>query len=253
MPTKKKTRKKSGDPVPESTPDPRTPIEPTAAALDRAVEDVAAVVAKLTPPAEPVPGSLVGGMQHIIFCAGLPSGYGQEVIRRLESEYVDSNELRVTEAYEMAELLDDLELPDAFDRCHEVREAINQVYNDQNAVSLEFLRESSASDRTSFFQRVPALTPTVQRYLVALLSFEECIFSDRSTMRAQTRLGLDPKAAKTAEFFAKLKDQLAPFGHVPLGVGPHGKPNAANRAKPALEPELGPACLLTRLAPTKIR
>ena len=251
MPTKKKSRKNDeGEAV---VPDPRAPLEPTPKVLDSLVEELRVVVAKLAPPAEPGPGSLVRAMKHSFISTGLASGYGQEALRRFDDEYVDLNELRVTEAYETTELLKDLGMPETFERCLAMREGVQQVYNDQNSVSLEFLRESSASDRNSFFQRVPALTPPIQRYLVALLSFEECIFSDRSTLRAQTRLGLDPKAPKTAAFLVELKALLGPFGHVPLEVGPNGKVGADGRAKPVLDPELGPACLLTRLAPQKKR
>ena len=41
----------------------------------------------------------------------------------------------------------------------DLREAVAQVYNDQNGVSLDFLREATVSERNQFLVRVPAVTP----------------------------------------------------------------------------------------------
>lgn len=220
------------------------PIEPTAQGLKRVLEEVAAVVERLPKPDEPGPGDLVHALIHLVLTRDVPCGYGQEAIRRIETTFVDRNEFRVTEAFEVEELLADLDIPDRFARCMEIREAIAQLYNDQNAVSLDFLREAMVSERNAFFQRVPAIAPDVAAGLSQLVSFEECIFSTRSTLRTRQRLGLDPKSADVDRFFAALRELLADFGHVPLRVGP-------DRAggKPVLEPALSPARWLLRLGP----
>ena len=223
----------------------RAHVPPTDAALTQTLEAVSAVAAHLQPPPEPHPSDLVQALLHIVFAAGAPCGVGREAVRRIEEGYVDRNEFRVTEAFEVADLLADLPIPDLFDRCHTVQQAIAQIYADQNAVTLDFLREAAVSDRNNFFQRV-SIPPEAQRYLLNLLSFEESIFSDRSTQRAQQRLGLDPKAPAVQKFLDGLKELLAPFGHLPQRVNtdlPSGKPR--------LEPLLCPACLVVRLAPTK--
>ena len=186
----------------------------------------------------------VDALLHIYFADGLPCGYGQEVRRRIDEAFVDRNEFRVTEAFEVEDLLRDLEIPNLFDRCLAVRDSIAQIYNDQNGVSLAFLREASISDRNMFFQRVPAVQPHVVTFLVNMLTIEEIAFSDKSTLRAQQRLGLDPKKSGVSKFVDELRACLKPYGHVPLTVGPHGK-----NGKPNLKHTLSPACLLTRLAP----
>ena len=100
------------------------------------------MLADVEAPEEPQALDLVEAALHIAFAQGLPCGYGQEVRRRLAESFVDRNEFRVTEAYEVEEMLADLEIPDLFDRCLSVRDMVSQVYADQNGITLEFLREA---------------------------------------------------------------------------------------------------------------
>ena len=109
---------------------------------------------------------------------------------------------------------------------------------------LTFLREASISDRKMFFQRVPAVQPHVQKFLTDLLTLEEICFSEKSTQRAQQRLGLDPKNAGVRKWVDEVRALVKPYGHLPLSVGPHGK-----SGKPSEKHLLSPACLMARLAP----
>lgn len=186
----------------------------------------------------------IDALLHIYFAEGLPCGYGQEVRRRIEANFVDRNEFRVTEAFEVEEMLSDLEIPNLFDRCLAVRESIAQVYNDQNGVHLTFLRDAGISDRNNFFQRVPAIRHHAQVFLTHMLAIEEMCFSDKSTARAQQRLGLDPKSPMVAKFVDELRACLKPYGHVPVSIGAEG-----SNGKPNLKHTLSPACILARLAP----
>jgi hypothetical protein len=169
VPTKKKPKTEAKA---SAAPDPRAALAPTAANLQLVLTELEQVLASVPPPkveavegeaaAPPLPQlDLVEAMLHIYFADGLPCGYGQEARRRIQDSFVDRNEFRVTEAFEVEDLLRDLEIPDLFDRCLAVRDSIAQVYNDQNGVNLGFLREAGISDRNTFFQRVPALQPHV--------------------------------------------------------------------------------------------
>jgi hypothetical protein len=186
----------------------------------------------------------IDALLHMYFSQGLPCGYGQEVRRRIEANFVDRNEFRVTEAFEVEEMLSDLEIPNLFDRCLAVRESIAQVYNDQNGVHLTFLRDATISDRNNFFQRVPAVQHHVQVFLTHMLAIEEMCFSEKSTVRAQQRLALDPKSPAVAKFIDELRACLKPYGHVPVLIGSEG-----SNGKPNLKHKLSPACILARLAP----
>lgn len=186
----------------------------------------------------------IDALLHMYFSEGLPCGYGQEVRRRIGANFVDRNEFRVTEAFEVEEMLSDLEIPNLFDRCLAVRESIAQVYNDQNGVHLTFLRDATISDRNNFFQRVPAIRHHVQVFLTHMLAIEEMCFSEKSTARAQQRLALDPKSPAVAKFIDELRACLKPYGHVPVSIGSEG-----SSGKPNLKHTLSPACILARLAP----
>ncbi|MCA8944147.1 MAG: hypothetical protein KDB80_16400 [Planctomycetes bacterium] len=239
--TKKKATKKSADVV-----DPRAPVPVSPKAMDETLAAIEQAIGRLTPPAEPETGQLVSGLLHRIFADGLPCGHGQEALRRIDSEYVDRNEYRVTEAYETEEVMADLDLPETFERCRTAKEIVGQIYNDQNSVSLEFLREAPAAERKGFYMRVPVITPPMIDFLAQVVSYEEILFSPRSTQRAQARIGFDPKAAATTKFFDRLRELIAPFGHVPMQVGAD-----TTDGKPLLEPELCPMCLLARLGAKK--
>lgn len=264
-------KKKSKDPkVADAPPDPREPLAPTPANLQASLAELKAVLAVLPVPSvsrgpvaegpvaegpvadgqkadggEPRPQlDLVEAMLHIYFADGLPCGYGQEARRRIGESFVDRNEFRVTEAFEVEDLLRDLAIPNLFDRCLAVRDSVAQIYNDQNGVNLAFLREAGISDRNTFFQRIQAMQPHVAAFLANLLTVEELCFSDKSTLRAQQRLGIDAKEPAVGKWLDEVRAILAPYGHLPLDVGPHlvgGKPN--------LKFPLSPACLLVRLAP----
>ncbi len=248
------TKKKSKAAASDSAPDPREPLAPTAENLNKVLAELKSVLADVPPP---VPGTnadgtpaplpqldLVEALLHFYFADGLPCGYGQEARRRIADSFVDRNEFRVTEAFEVEDMLRDLPIPGLFDRCLAVRESVAQVYNDQNGVNLGFLRDAGISDRNTFFQRVPAVQPHVVTFLTNVLTLEELCFSDKSTLRAQQRLGLEPKDAAVAKFLDEVRALLKPYGHLPLDVGP----NLAGR-KVNLQHRLSPACLLARLAP----
>ena len=234
--------------IEEPEPDPEVGAEAAAASGDDAASEGQAAESKPAKPKEPVVRlpqlDFIDALLHLSFSHGLSCGYGQEVRRRIEDSYVDRNEFRVTEAFEVEEMLLDLGIPDLFDRCLAVRDSIAQIYNDQNGVHLTFLREASISDRNMFFQRVPAVLPHVQAFLTNLLTLEEIFFSEKSTIRAQQRLGLDPKNSAVKKWVDEVRAVVKPYGHLPLSVGPHGKDG-----QPSKKHELSPACLLARLAP----
>jgi hypothetical protein len=247
VPTKKKPKPA---PANEAPPDPREPLPLTPATFAATLSELTSVLAQIPPPAAPAegeslpPNDLVDAVLHIHFAEGLPCGYGQEARRRMAESFVDRNELRVTEAFEVEDLMRDLDIPNLFDRCLSLRDAIAQIYNDQNGVSLAFLREAGVGDRNTFFQRVPALQPHVVNFLTNLLTLEEIVFSDKSTLRAQQRIGIDPKDTAAGKFLDEVRALLKPYGYLPLDVGAHLPSH-----KPNLKLPLSPACILVRLAP----
>ena len=228
------------------TVDSRTPLPPTEDNLTATLEQMRAVLGALASPGEPGHRDLVDVVLHIIFAHGLPCGLGQAALYRIENSFVDRNEFRVTEAYETVELLADLEIPDLFSRCTVAREAVGEIYNDQNEVSLELLRDATVAERNSVFARVPAVPARGIRFLVNHLSFTELLFSDRSTLRVQQRLGLDAQLDPVKRFIEDLRELLQPFGHIPIDVLAPGEGSDRGSA-----PDLCPTCLLVRLVRKK--
>jgi hypothetical protein len=241
---KKKARTKKA----EAPPDLRAALAPTPKNFEATIEAVRGSLTALPPEPEPVPGDLVSAMLHITFAEGVACGIGQECVRRIYAEFVDLNEFRLTEAFEIERLLGDLEIPRLFERSVRARDSIAEVYNDQNAVTLEGLREASITDRNMFFQRIPVLKPPVVHFIVSIMAFEEILFSDRSTLRLQQRLGLDPKNKGVNEFFGELKPLIRPYGHLPITVGPE-----STDGKALTDPPLSAASLVMRLAPAPKR
>jgi len=238
---KKKTNK--GPDGAATAADPRTPLPPGAEAWEQTLRELKLVLASVPPAAEPKVTDMVEAMLHIVLADGLPCGYGQEARRRIAASFVDRNEFRVTEAYEVEDLLRDLSIPNLFDRCMIVRDAVAQIYNDQNGVNLDFLREAAIGDRSNFFQRVPALPGHVVTFLNNLLLVDELCFSAKSTVRVQQKLSMEGNDAAQA-FIAEVRTLLQPYGGLVLEVGKH-----LDSGKPNLEHALSPACVLVRLAP----
>lgn len=223
--------------------DPRAPIEPTAKNLEATIEELATVVGGLQPPQEPKPTDLVEALIHITIASGGPCGWGQAARYRIRTNFVDRNEFRLTEAFELEAILSDIPAPNLFERCDQLVQAVRQIYNEQNDVTLEFLREAQVSDRNAFLQRAVAIKSEAARFIQRILSFEELLFSERSTQRVQQRLGLDCKQPHVEAFVSKVRELLRPFGGLPLDVGPDGP-------EVRTTPPLSPACLLVRLAPS---
>lgn len=239
-----KAKSKKPKAAADGPPDLRSHLEPTAKNLEATLVELEAVVGKLTPPEVQQPTELVEAMVHQILTAGVPCGIGQAARARIAVDFVDRNEFRLTEAFELEELLGDLGIPEAFERCDRIIQAIRQIYNEQNSVTLEFLRDAQVGDRNTFLQRAVAIPTEASRFITHILSFEELLFSDRSTQRVQQRLNLDAKVPHVEAFLTRAAVMLKPFGCLPLDVAP-----PRNDRTPHLVPTLSPACLLVRLAP----
>jgi len=66
-------------------------------------------------------------------------------MQRLESEYVDWNEVRVTSSYELAKWLRPLGAKKAQDKAEQAKELLTTVYNRFNKLNLDFLRKDGKS------------------------------------------------------------------------------------------------------------
>ncbi|MFN9332201.1 MAG: hypothetical protein ACK6D1_06315, partial [Planctomycetota bacterium] len=153
--TKKKPKTAN---APEAPPDPRQPLAPTAEHFDATLKALKAVLADVPPPPPPPEGQppatldLVDAVLHLYFADGLPCGYGQEARRRIAEGFVDRNEFRVTEAFEVEDLLRDLPIPRLFDRCLAVGDSVAPFENPPNRRPHRLQRESGHGGPNTVFQ-----------------------------------------------------------------------------------------------------
>jgi hypothetical protein len=198
-------------------PDPKSP--PKGAAVGKALDLVVTAYGKLAPmeatitvsaaPGSPEPG-VVDHALYVVLAKDQNPKKAAEAVQRLHSEFVDWNEVRLCEAFEFADLFADLlPGPDLFARCERLKELINQIYQDQNKISLEFLREASPEERAKYLATLPALRPEEVFYVqVALTGFDQVVFHYGSA-RVVQRLGVVKRTGSPTQMVAQLEKLLA--------------------------------------------
>ncbi|MEZ5988330.1 MAG: hypothetical protein R3F30_04260 [Planctomycetota bacterium] len=155
------------------------------------------------PPKAGAPENLV---QMGIYCffavGGTSSKAAIDAMRRLIDNFPDWNEFRISDAYELVEILEDLPIEHLFDRCEQVLEFVNEVYNDRNFVELEYLREYPVEDRPAMLGRYQSLPPSYAHFLaLAIQDFEGFLFH-YSWARVVQRLGLVPRSGSPKKLVA---------------------------------------------------
>lgn len=133
-----------------------------------------------------------------VFCifalGGNSARVSLESTKRLVTSFPEWNEFRVSEAYEFLEVLEGLKVVEPYDRCEQVLEFINEVYQDQNAVDLEFLRDMSPEDRLVALNRYRSLGPALSHYIALGLQGFRGILFHYSWARVVQRVGIVPRS-----------------------------------------------------------
>ncbi|PIE24083.1 MAG: hypothetical protein CSA62_04560 [Planctomycetota bacterium] len=113
-----------------------------------------------------------------IFALGAKSAKAAlEATKRCVTNFADWNEFRISEPYEFCEFLEDLNIPELYDRCERVLHFVGDVYQDMNEVTLEHLRDCTPDDRLELLSRYQSLGPALTHYLgLAIQDFEGVIF-----------------------------------------------------------------------------
>jgi len=161
------------------------------------------------PPARKAPKTVVEvGIFAIFAIGGNPSGACMEAVRRLLETFPDWNEFRISDAIEFHELLEDLGLKDLYDRCERVLDFINDVYQDQNQVDLEFLRDLPPEDRLQILDRYTSLGPPLAHFLALSLQGFEGVLFHYSLARVAQRVGLVERTGSPKVLVASLEKAL---------------------------------------------
>jgi hypothetical protein len=151
-------------------------------------------------------------LDHAIFAAlgrEVPARKKEEAVRRLHTEFVDWNEVRLAEAFELEQLFSDLvPVPDLFQRCERIKALINQVYQDQNKISLDHLREKSADERAKYLATLTPLSADQAFYVnLAVEGFDKVLFH-YSSARVVQRLGIVKRTGSPSQMATQLEQLL---------------------------------------------
>src|SRR3954469_7449367 len=107
-------------------------------------------------------------------------GRVEDVIKAIEREFVDLNELRVATELEVQEMLGQ-RYPKIEQRVTMITQALNNIFEREHTLSLDRLKEISRRDARQFLRELPDIHPFVEAY-VMLFAFEGHAFPVDETM-----------------------------------------------------------------------
>ncbi|MAE78119.1 MAG: hypothetical protein CMJ85_14750 [Planctomycetes bacterium] len=157
-----------------------------------------------------------------IFCIFATGGNSARVsfdaMVRLRKSFSEWNEFRVSEAYEFLEVLEDINVIEPYDHCEKVLEFVNEIYQDQNAVDLEFLRDLDAVDRLIALNRYRSLGPALSHYMALGLQGFDGILFHYSWSRVVQRVGIVPRAGSPKALVASLAEVFGALDTLALQI-----------------------------------
>lgn len=105
-------------------------------------------------------------MEHLLYAClleNVPYELADEALARLEQEYFDWNEVRVTTITELAEVLS--RLPDPTSAALRLKKNLHGLFESTYTFDLEELRKQNLGKALQKFEKLPAMTPFVLSYL----------------------------------------------------------------------------------------
>jgi endonuclease III len=116
-------------------------------------------------PQEPLKALVRGAMSFDV-----PDARVDEIMRALDTEFVDLNELRVATDLEIQEMLG-ARYPDIERRVGMITTALNNIFEREHTLSLDRLKTISKRDARQFLRELPEIHPFVEAY-VMLFAFD---------------------------------------------------------------------------------
>jgi endonuclease III len=129
-------------------------------------------------PSEPIDQMLIG-----ILALDSSLSKAQAVYRRLRQQTVDLNELRVTPAIELAQMIGD-GVPLAELKARRIVAALNAVRRRQDTLDLSFLRQRGRREAREYLESLHGVGPVVAAYVVLLSLGGHAIPVDNLTLYA---------------------------------------------------------------------
>ncbi len=116
-------------------------------------------------PMEPLRALVRGAMSFDV-----PEGKVDDVMRAIDKEFVDLNELRVATDLEIQELLG-ARYPQIERRVGMITQSLNAIFEKEHTLSLDRLKDISKRDARAFLRDLPDIHPFVEAY-VMLFGFD---------------------------------------------------------------------------------
>jgi endonuclease III len=170
-------------------------------------------------PQEPLKALVRGAMSFDV-----PEPKVNDVMRAIDREFTDLNELRVATDLEIQELLG-TRYPQIERRVVMITSALNAIFEREQTMSLERLKTISKRDARQFLRELPEIHPFVEAYVMlmafdghavpidddglGLLRDEEVVAPETTLDEAQRFVEHHVKADESYPFFAALRAAVA--------------------------------------------
>jgi len=154
------------------------------------------------PVSDPIEQLILG-----LFSRNQPESKARDALRRLLEVVVDFNDLRVIPPLEMTETVG--KIPDARIKCEDLSRALNRIFAERHAITLEHLRPMSKKDRLQYLSRIDGLD-AYTRARIRLFGFEQhAIPLDEAMLAYARKCGIVDKTCTHEKAQAFLERQIA--------------------------------------------
>ncbi len=137
-------------------------------------------------------------------------------IEKLRREFVDWNEMRVSQIPELARVLSSVKKdPNRIGKLQQLREFTNQVFSSRHSMNLDPMREWEGEKLHKFFMSLECLDPYMIDLLVMFNAKDEEIPLNLGVHRVLQRLGIASKTTAPTKQQSEL-DSLAPSKERPV-------------------------------------
>lgn len=177
------------------------------------------LVREFSPP-PPQPQEPLKALVRAAMSFNVSDDKADQAMRAIEKEFVDLNELRVATDLEIQELLG-VRYPDIEKRVAMITQALNDIFEREQTLSLERLKTISKRDARQFLRELPDIHPFVEAYvmlyafgghcfpideeILAFLVEQEVVAPQTSLQEAQKFVENNLKAEEMHEFFASVR------------------------------------------------
>lgn len=159
-------------------------------------------------PAEPEPRAVLEQLLYAVLREGATREQADRAFRLLQERFFDWNEIRVSSARELEEVLD--ELPDAGQRAQRLISLLQEVFETTFSFDLEILHKKGFKQAAKQLARYQAANDFAVAWVVQQSLGGHAIAVDSATQRVLRRLGLIENDQEDAEALRASLEHLIP-------------------------------------------